>query len=110
MEVCKFYTIDEHTSVPDVLIISTIVWNSLNAQEQQWLNKAMKASITYQRKIWAEAEEKALAAAKKAGVTVIYPDKSPFMAKLDGMLEKFKAEPETYELIQQIKAVKAPGE
>src|SRR5690606_7318352 len=39
-EVCKYYTLNEHTTVPDVLIVSTHLWNSLDAQQQRWLQEA----------------------------------------------------------------------
>ena len=43
-EVCKFYSIDEHTAVPDILLMSTVVWNSLDAQQQDWLQQAVPDS------------------------------------------------------------------
>ena len=42
-EVCKFYTLDEHTSVPDVVVVSTHFWSSLSPQEQKWLQEAADA-------------------------------------------------------------------
>ena len=53
-EVCKFFTVDEHTSIPDILAISTIVWNRLSEQEQQWLMAAVMEATVYQRKLWAK--------------------------------------------------------
>ena len=32
-EICRYYTLDEHTWVPDVLLISTRVWDDLSAEE-----------------------------------------------------------------------------
>ena len=40
-EVCKFYILDEHTTVPDVILMSTHLWNSLNDQEQEWIQKPL---------------------------------------------------------------------
>jgi len=81
-EVCKYYTIDEHTSVPDVILLSDFVWNSLSAQEQQWLQQAVDASVLYQRKHWAIATRDAMQAVEAAGVEIIYPDKALFQAKV----------------------------
>ncbi|MDO5971807.1 TRAP transporter substrate-binding protein, partial [Flavivirga aquimarina] len=36
-EVSKYYTIDEHSAVPDVLLISTKYWEKLSEQERQWV-------------------------------------------------------------------------
>ena len=61
-EVCKYYILDEHTTVPDVILMSTHLWNSLNDQEQEWIQKAIDLSITEQRRLWLESERESLQA------------------------------------------------
>lgn len=102
-EVCKYYSLDEHTAVPDVLLVSTVVWDDLTPQEQQWLQEAADESYEHEKILWKEATEKALAEVKKAGVEISYPDKAPFIEKVQLMLEEYKNEPEVYNLIQKIK-------
>jgi len=75
-EVCKYYSLDEHTCLPDILVIGTRVWNRLSAQEQQILQEAADESAAYQRKIWAQAELKDLETVEEQGVTIIRPDKA----------------------------------
>lgn len=104
-EVCKQYILDEHTRVPDVMVISTVVWNSLSQQEQKWLQEAANESVIEQRKYWAESEKESLRIVQEAGVTVSYPDKAPFAAKVQDMLNAYQSKPELYKLIQQIQAV-----
>jgi tripartite ATP-independent transporter DctP family solute receptor len=104
-EVCKYYSLNEHTSVPDVLLISTVIWDDLTPEEQQWLQEAADESYDYQKNLWQEATEEALTAVKNAGVEIIYPDKQPFMEKVQPLLDEFKSEPKVYELIQKIKDV-----
>ena len=106
-EVCKFYSLNEHTAVPDILIISTYVWQSLNDQEKQWLQEAADESVPYQRKLWIESEQEALNEVKKAGVEIIRPDKTQFIEKVQTMLKEYEKEPEIYELIQRIQAVQS---
>lgn len=77
-ELSKYFSLDEHTAVPDVLIMSLNVWQELTPQQQQWVQQAANDSIAYQKDAWHQASEEALAAVKAAGVTVIYPDKAPF--------------------------------
>ena len=101
-EVCKYYSLDEHTMLPDVLIIGTHVWNRLSEMQQQWLKESVDESIGYQRKLWAEAEAEALKQVQKGGVTVIRPDKEPFMQKVAKLYEGYKDDPEIYELIKEI--------
>jgi tripartite ATP-independent transporter DctP family solute receptor len=77
-EVCKYYILDEHTRCPDVLMVSTFVWNKLSPEFQRILQEAADESVMYQRKLWAEKEKECLEAVEKAGVTVTHPDKAPF--------------------------------
>jgi len=101
-EVCKFYSLNEHTTIPDVLIISTHLWESLSKEEQAWLQAAADASVKYQRELWAKSEMEALEAVKKAGVTVVKPDKSIFKNKVESIYESYKDDKEIYSLIKRI--------
>lgn len=104
-EVCKFYSLNEHTSVPDILVIGTVAWNNLNKEEQKWVQEAADEAIVFQRELWVKAENEAIAEVKKAGVQVIHPDKTKFFEKTQEILDSYKGEPEIYELIQSIQAV-----
>ncbi len=102
-EVAKYFSLNEHTSVPDVLMISTHLWNRLTPQQQQWLQQAADASAVKQRQLWATAEEEALSAVKAAGVEVIYPDKKPFADAVEELLNTYQQEPQVYQYIQRIR-------
>ena len=104
-EVCKYYSLDEHTSVPDVLLISTIIWNDLSPLEQQWLQEAADESEQYQKQLWKEACQVALDEVQKSGVRVYYPNKAPFAEKVKDIYEGYRDQPELYEMIQKIRAV-----
>ena len=105
-EICKYYSINEHTSLPDVLLISTHTWNSLTTQQQAWLREAVDASVVYQRKLWEEAEKYALEQLRKEGVKIIYPDKAPFIEIVEPLYRQYENEPEIAELIKGIKETK----
>ena len=79
-ELSKYYSLDEHTAVPDVILMSLPVWKSLTTEQQGWLELAMKDSVSYQRDLWQKASDDALAKVKAAGVEIIYPDKAAFAA------------------------------
>ena len=105
-EVCKFYVLDEHTAVPDVVLISTVVWNNLTPEEQTILQEAADESAEYQKKLWSEATAHALDEVQKAGVQIIKPDKAPFFEKVAPLYEEYKqTSPQVYELLQRIQAV-----
>lgn len=88
-EVCKYYALNEHTSVPDMLLMSSRIWDSLDGQQQQWLQKAVDDSVVYQRELWRVSTEEALAAVQAAGVIVTYPDKRPFMEAVEAMKQSY---------------------
>ncbi|EAQ96298.2 TRAP transporter substrate-binding protein [Congregibacter litoralis] len=84
-EICKYFTLDEHTSVPDILLIGTPAWNALSQQQQKWLQRAVDDSVVYQRKLWSSESERALQAVVDAGVEIIRPDKSAFNNRVVGL-------------------------
>ncbi len=103
-EVCKYYSLNEHSMVPDVLIISLKVWNKLSDQEKGWLKQAANESVPKERELWAESVKASLEAVQKAGVTVIHPDKKPFAEKVKPMYEMFRDQPKIYSLLKRIQA------
>lgn len=102
-EVCKYYSLNEHTMVPDVLVISLKVWNGLTDKQKAWLQQAADESVPVQRKLWKESVEESLKLVREAGVQITYPDKEPFAQKAAVIYELFKAQPVVYRLIQQIR-------
>lgn len=104
-EVCKHYSLDEHTSVPDVLIISQHIWNDLTEEERSWLQQAADESVPVQRKLWAESVKKSLEEVQKAGVTIYYPDKTPYREKVKDVYDSYRDQKVIYSYIQRIQAV-----
>lgn len=103
-EIARYYSLDEHTSVPDVMLASLPVWESLNEQQQAWLTKAMEDSVEYQRELWKTSTQASLEKVKAEGVTVITPDKAPFVEAVKPFHKSFEGTP-IGDLITQIKAI-----
>jgi tripartite ATP-independent transporter DctP family solute receptor len=104
-EVARYYTLDEHTAVPDVLVVSTVIWNRLTPQEQAWLRQAAQESERVQRDLWREATEEALRRVEAAGVTIIRPDMELFARQVQPMIDSYRNNPTVYSLYQRIQAV-----
>jgi tripartite ATP-independent transporter DctP family solute receptor len=102
-EVCKYYALNEHTAVPDMLLMSKRIWDDLEPQQQQWLQMAVDDSVVYQRELWQKSTEEALAAVQEAGVIVTYPDKQPFMEAV----EEMKASYDGTEIGRYLRAIEA---
>lgn len=104
-EVSKYYTLDQHSSVPDVLIMGTKFWNSLSDQERAWVQDAADESAQAEKKFWNNSVEQSMKIAREFGVEIIIPEKPLFAEKTKSVLEDFlKEKPEMTELVNKIKA------
>ncbi|WP_034042970.1 TRAP transporter substrate-binding protein [Wocania ichthyoenteri] len=103
-EISKYYTLDQHSSVPDVLVIGTKFWKKLSEEERVWVQEAADESSQAQKVFWNESVEESMNIAKKAGVEVIIPEKSLFAEKSKSVVEEFIKEfPEMATIVTQIK-------
>lgn len=107
-EVCKFYSLDEHTFSPDVLIAGTRFWERLDVDEVAWVEEAVRRSVAYQRELWARAEAEALRRVEEAGVEIIRPEKAPFAAQSKAAYEPYLEDPALSRLIDAIRKTGTP--
>lgn len=103
-EVCKFYTLDEHSSIPDVLVIGTKYWETLTSEEQSWMKAAAKVSVNAQKDFWNKNVEECMVKLKAANVEIFKPEKPLFAEKVKTVLEEFKKDPKMKTLVDAIQA------
>lgn len=102
-EIAKYFSIDAHVSIPDVLVMSTIIYNELNEDEKAWINAAAQEAAVKQRKLWEKAEKEALRKIEKAGVEIYYPEKNLFRKKSEPLIDEVKStDHDLYELYEKI--------
>lgn len=101
-EVVDYYSLDEHTAVPDMLFASQFTWERLTDEEKEIIRNAAQESAIYQRKLWEESTNTAMEAVQDAGIEVIYPDKEPFREKLQPMYVEYQQNEELNSYIQRI--------
>lgn len=105
-EVCKYYSINEHTAVPDMVIISTKVWNLLSDQEKIWLQEAADESADYQYDLWAKSVEESFTEMKKAGVEILYPNTDSFREAVEPIYDTYQtSQPELFSIIEKIRSI-----
>ena len=106
-EVSSSYSLDEHTRVPDILVMSVDAWGRLTPPEQQWLETSAHASSLYQRDEWLRAERESLETAAAAGVRIVTDvDREAFRRKAAAMYDDPDySTPEIRELIRRISEV-----
>ncbi len=104
-EVAKFYTLDEHTRVPEIIVGSKISLSKLSAKDLELVKQAALDAIPYQRKLWAEREKASEAKVRAAGNTItVITDKAPWQAAMKGLYDKQPAA--IRYLVQRISEVK----
>lgn len=102
-EVAKYYVMDEHMMIPEVVLFSKKVWDSLTPEDQKIITEAAAESVAYEKKLWAELTDKSMQNLKTNGITITTVDKEPFRKAVAPMYEKY---PEYKDIISKIQAVK----
>ena len=70
-QVAKFYTIDEHLIVPEMLVMSKKIFDSMSKEDQALLIKFAREAQLEERKLWEVYEQQAMDKAKAAGIQII---------------------------------------
>lgn len=103
-EVAKFYSLNEHLMVPEVLVISKIVWDGLTAEDQALFREAAKESVAKQRELWRAKEVESKAKVEALGAVINEVDKAPFIEAMKPVYEKYVTDPKLQDLVARIQA------
>lgn len=104
-EVAKYYTLDQHMIVPEVLVMSKASWDKLTPEDQEIVRQAAEESVPFMRELWAEAEKASEEAVRAAGVEVVTDiDKEPFVAAMQPVYDKYLTDPNLKDLADRIQA------
>ena len=105
-EVAKVYSLDEHTMIPDVLLISSKSWDGLTKDQQKALKKAANDSMMYHKKLWTEMTNEAIDKAKSTmGVTFVTVEKQPFIDAVKPMHDAALQNPAIAEYVKGFDAL-----
>jgi tripartite ATP-independent transporter DctP family solute receptor len=105
-EPAPFYSETQHTRIPEVVVFSKKVWDTLPASEQAIIRDAAKAGVDFYQKLWdakMQASKKILIDNK---VTFNEVDHDAFVALEKPVWDKFATTPEAKELVKKILDVK----
>jgi tripartite ATP-independent transporter DctP family solute receptor len=104
-EVGRHFTMSHHMRIPDVVVVSARVWDTLSPEEQAWIQQATDESVAVQRDLWVKSTDEALAELRKMGVEIHEVDTEPFRAAVAPVITKY-SEGVIAELVRQIEAVR----
>lgn len=102
-EVAPYFTVDEHTRVPEMQICSAYIWEQLSGEDQEIIIECAQESAEYERELWRDREETARQTAIENGTQVIRlstEEKERFRNAMSGLYEEYCAD--STELIQKI--------
>ena len=104
-EVAKFYTLDGHTMVPEIIVGSKISLGRLSKADQDLIKKAAADAVAFQRSEWAKYEQVSIDKVKAGGAQITaVPDKAPWVALMAPLYAKQSKEIQDF--VKQIQAVK----
>ncbi len=101
-EVVRYYCFDEHTAVPDVLLMSGRRWAELDSRARSILREAAWDSSQRMDELWSVFEIEVRRASEQLGVTFLHPDKEPFVARTAALRKEYASEPDIGPLIARI--------
>lgn len=107
-EVCKVYSVDQHAIIPDILVMSSVVWDRIAPEDQEIIIQAAKESTQSHKIAWEAAIEEAVAQAEtEMGVEFVYDvDIEAFRSATASMIDEYRAEyPEVDELLDLIESI-----
>lgn len=92
-QVAKNYLVDQHQRVPEVLIMSKVVWDKLSDDDKKLIKQAAVDAVKTQRELWAKFEKEAEDKVKAAGCTVTYvKDLKPWQEAVKPMIQNYRSE------------------
>lgn len=106
-EVAKVFSRTRHTIIPDLMLISSVAWQKLTAEDQELLTQAARTSSLDHREAWAEAIDAAESEAVSMGVEFVDDiDTDAFRAATGPVVDRFAEEhPEVAEVLALIETV-----
>ena len=106
-QVAKFYTVDEHLIVPEMVVFSKKIWDTMSKEDQALLVKFSKEAQQEERKLWDVYEKQAMDKAKAAGIQIIEvsaADKKAFQDAVKPVWDKYG--PKYADMVKRIQEVK----
>ena len=91
-KVARYYTLDEHSRVPEIQLASARTWNALPQEYRSILRECAAESAQYERGLWEQEEAAARTAALAAGcreITLAQEELERFRQLVQPLYEKY---------------------
>ena len=91
-EVAGYFTVDEHTRVPEMQLCSAHTWEKLSGEDREILLECAKESALYERECWTRREKASRQIVTSKGAKVVElsaEEKKRFFNAVKGVYEKY---------------------
>ena len=98
IDAMKFYEVQSHIAMTNHFIasgaiqIGTSTWDGLSDEEKAWVSEAVKAGGDVSDELTVAAEAALVETFKERGLTITYPDTTPFRAAMQPFYDELEAE------------------
>ena len=107
-DVTKYYCFDEHTRIPDMVIIASSVWNKFSDEQKSIVSECAATATEEYKDAWKKFEDEVLdKAVNQNGVELVKDvDIAAFQAAVQPIYENLKtSNPTTYAVVEEIRAM-----
>ena len=105
-EVANYYTLDQHSLSPEILVMSKAVWDTLSETDQALIRQAAALSVPLMRELWNERVAASQEIVIAHGNEIIEEvDKQPFIDSMQPVYDQFVTTPELRALVDRIQAM-----
>ena len=105
-EVANYYTLDQHSLSPEILVMSAAVWEELSEADQILIRQAAALSVPYMRELWNARVAASQDVVMANGNEVIEEvDKQPFIDAMGPVYDQFVTDDALRDLVDRIQAM-----
>jgi len=92
-QVARHYLLDQHQRVPEILVMSKVIWDKLSREDQALVKQAAADSVKKQRELWDAFERESLAKVKAGGAIITeVKDLGPYRKAVKPIIDEASAQ------------------
>lgn len=104
VEVAKYYSLDQHTILPEVFVMNKAAFDALTPEDQAIFRQAAMDSIGRQRELWTAMTENSRKKAEEAGAEINEVEKQGFIDAMTPVYDKHVKDDVLRKLVEDVRA------
>lgn len=104
VEVAKYYSLDQHTILPEVFVMNKAAFDALTPEDQAIFRQAAKDSVGRQRELWTAMTESSRKKAEEAGAEINEVEKQGFIDAMKPVYDKHVKDDVLRKLVEDVRA------